>query len=90
MRKHKTITISLPSELVDYLDRRIDEINQGTYQETNRSQYIRRLIRIDMSKPITNNTIKPQAVSKAVNNNDSGMCDQQFLNELLQLGGYKR
>lgn len=78
MRKHKTITISLPSELVECLDRRIDEINQGTYQETNRSQYIRRLIRIEMSKP----------VSKTAKNNAT--CNNGYFDELLHLGGYKR
>lgn len=84
MKKHKTITISLPSELVDSLDRRIDEINQDTYQEINRSQYIRRLIRIDMSKPVTKRNIE------TTNNVPDASDDKDFFDQLLQLGGYKR
>ncbi|MEG6616564.1 ribbon-helix-helix domain-containing protein [Peptococcaceae bacterium 1198_IL3148] len=87
MRKNKTITISLPIDLVDYLDRRIQEINQDTFEETNRSKYIRLLIRKDM----TSTEDKPE-IKKAVNGglNSGTSADEDYYNSLLQLGGYKR
>jgi metal-responsive CopG/Arc/MetJ family transcriptional regulator len=81
MRKHKTITISLPADLVDYLDHRIKEINQDTFEETNRSKYIRLLIRKDMTPAEGVREMK-----KAVN----GGGEDDYYDSLLQLGGYKR
>ncbi|MDO7785631.1 ribbon-helix-helix domain-containing protein [Desulforamulus aquiferis] len=86
MRRHKTITISIPEDLVDYLDKKIIQINRSSYEETNRSQYIRLLIKKDM---VNFNT----PMSSSLNNNNSeelNGTDLDYYNTLLNLGGYKR
>ncbi|MBM7855678.1 Arc/MetJ-type ribon-helix-helix transcriptional regulator [Desulfohalotomaculum tongense] len=85
MRKHKTITISLPTEMVDYLDQRIAEINRNTFEETNRSKYIRFLIRKDMSSSTLIKSSK--TVSSPAENPSQEM---EYYHSLLELGGYKR
>lgn len=87
IQKYKTITISLPKSLVDYLDRRINEINTDTLEETNRSKYIRLLIRQDMQKLQQNTVSQKEACSHS-----TGLAgdDMEFYDSLLQLGGYKR
>ncbi|MBO8138446.1 MAG: hypothetical protein H0Z40_09990 [Desulfotomaculum sp.] len=84
MRKHKTITISLPTDLLEYLDQRITEINRDTLEETNRSKYIRLLIRKDMhySEELTKNR------ENYPSNTSAG--EIKYYDSLLELGGYKR
>ncbi|MTI80251.1 MAG: hypothetical protein FH758_05110 [Firmicutes bacterium] len=85
MRKHKTITISLPSEMVDYLDEKITQINRETFEETNRSKYIRLLIKKDIScsEKIANK-------GKEAYHIDGDSKEIGYYNSLLELGGYKR
>ncbi|WP_031517980.1 ribbon-helix-helix domain-containing protein [Desulfofalx alkaliphila] len=91
MRKHKTITISLPGDLLDYLDGRIRQINRETFEETNRSKYIRLLIRKDAAglDPAAESPgallKKPSQTSPAPDDNE-----MDYYSSLLQLGGYKR
>lgn len=84
MRKHKTITISIPEELVEYLDKKIIQINSQSLEETNRSQYIRLLIKKDMVGYIAlPNTNTAKIANESVN-------DMEYYSSLLQIGGYKR
>ncbi|MEW6065467.1 hypothetical protein P378_14780 [Desulforamulus profundi] len=84
MRRHKTITISIPEDLIEYLDKKISQINRSSYEETNRSQYIRLLIKKDMATLAAGRTSPPEAAE------DMGLSDLNYYNSLLDLGGYKR
>lgn len=85
MRRHKTITISIPEDLIEYLDKKINQINLSSYEETNRSQYIRLLIKKDMATVATART--PTAPESC---NDLEVNDLDYYNSLLGIGGYKR
>ncbi|MEW6697781.1 MAG: ribbon-helix-helix domain-containing protein [Bacillota bacterium] len=84
MRRHKTITISIPEDLIEYLDKKILQINRSSYEETNRSQYIRLLIKKDMAAIAAGRTSPPE------NLEDLGLPDLDYYNSLLDTGGYKR
>lgn len=87
MRRHKTITISIPEDLVEYLDKKITQINRSSFEETNRSQYIRLLIKKDMA------TLSRPAASSITDESApdlNGSSDLDYYNSLLNLGGYKR
>lgn len=87
MRRHKTITISIPADLIEYLDRKITQINSNSFEETNRSQYIRLLIKKDMAGV----TISPKSNSVArEGDSDMALSDLDYYNSLLNIGGYKR
>lgn len=87
MRRHKTITISIPEDLIEYLDRKISQINRNSFEETNRSQYIRLLIKKDMASVI----IPPENKSVASEvNNDLALSDLDYYSSLLDMGRYKR
>lgn len=85
MRRHKTITISIPEDLIEYLDKKITQINLSSYEETNRSQYIRLLIKKDMVSLVTDNTSTLSEGAK-----DMAVSDLDYYNSLLNMGGYKR
>ncbi|AQS60197.1 ribbon-helix-helix domain-containing protein [Desulforamulus ferrireducens] len=85
MRRHKTITISIPEDLIEYLDKKISQINHSSFEETNRSQYIRLLIKKDMASLTTAKTTPVN-----VNVEDMDINDLDYYNSLLDLGGYKR
>ena len=85
MRRHKTITISIPEDLIEYLDKKINQINLSSYEETNRSQYIRLLIKKDMANIATARTS-----SAPENTSDMAITDLDYFNSLLDMGGYKR
>ncbi|AEF93333.1 hypothetical protein Desca_0440 [Desulfotomaculum nigrificans CO-1-SRB] len=87
MRRHKTITISIPEDLIDYLDKKIMQINRSSFEETNRSQYIRLLIKKDMASP---GTVNPSVPATKDSVEDVGMSDLEYYDSLLNLGGYKR
>ncbi|SHF18821.1 ribbon-helix-helix domain-containing protein [Desulforamulus putei] len=84
MRRHKTITISIPEDLIEYLDKKISQINRSSYEETNRSQYIRLLIKKDMAAITAGKTSPPEGTE------DLALSDLDYYNSLLDLGGYKR
>lgn len=85
MRRHKTITISIPEDLIEYLDKKINQINLSSYEETNRSQYIRLLIKKDMATVATARTsTAPESCG------DMEVNDLDYYNSLLGIGGYKR
>lgn len=84
MRRHKTITISIPEDLIEYLDKKILQINRSSYEETNRSQYIRLLIKKDMATIAAGRTSPPE------NLEELGLSDLDYYNSLLDIGGYKR
>lgn len=87
MRRHKTITISIPEDLIEYLDRKISQINRNSFEETNRSQYIRLLIKKDMASVISppeTNSVASEA------DNDLALSDLDYYSSLLDIGGYKR
>lgn len=88
MKKHKTITISLPVDLIDYLDDRISQINKDTFEETNRSKYIRLLIRRDMVDPEKTSDVKRAPTT--ISTDTAPDNDVDYYTSLLQLGGYKR
>ncbi|GAB6179562.1 hypothetical protein JCM14036_08810 [Desulfotomaculum defluvii] len=86
MRRHKTITISIPEDLIEYLDKKITQINRDSFEETNRSQYIRLLIKKDMAAvTITQDRSVPQE-----GENDLALSDLDYYQSLLDIGGYKR
>lgn len=84
MRRHKTITISIPEDLVDYLDKKITQINRSSFEETNRSQYIRLLIKKDMA------SISTPISSLNNSKSDDNISDLDYYDSLLNMGGYKR
>ncbi|CCO08105.1 ribbon-helix-helix domain-containing protein [Desulforamulus hydrothermalis] len=84
MRRHKTITISIPEDLIEYLDKKIAQINRSSYEETNRSQYIRLLIKKDMASLAGGKTSTPEGTE------DLALSELDYYNSLLDLGGYRR
>lgn len=87
MRRHKTITISIPEDLIDYLDKKIIQINRTSFEETNRSQYIRLLIKRDMASIATGRaSISPSADRTG----DLEVSDLDYYDSLLNMGGYKK
>lgn len=87
MRRHKTITISIPEDLIEYLDKKITQINRGSFEETNRSQYIRLLIKRDMASLATGQAYKSPSED---HRDDLQVSELDFYDSLLSLGGYKR
>ncbi|ABO51420.1 hypothetical protein Dred_2916 [Desulforamulus reducens MI-1] len=87
MRRHKTITISIPEDLIEYLDKKITQINKSSFEETNRSQYIRLLIKKDMSNVMVSDNKKAVSPEES---SDIILSDLDYFDSLLDIGGYKR